>query len=255
MKKYIGLLFAMLVMVSCESLEDTYEDFAGNGPVRYLGKCTDLTIQPGWNRLQVRWTNSPDPVIRHIRITWSKDAMVKEELVDRETSEYDITDLEDGSYEVTICAVDKNGNTSLESTDYGRPYTENHEMVQAFTRVISRHFFFQDRLILFFLGWEDNVNEAYLTYTKKDGTTGRLDLTKKIVNSLYYMVPEEIDLSKPVEFYRKGYISGCTDEIVFQPIELEHNKIYNADFRQDMLRQYGYESIPEECDAFGYRHL
>ena len=60
MKKYIGLLFAMLVMVSCESLEDTYEDFAGNGPVRYLGKCTDLTIQPGWNRLQVRWTNSPD---------------------------------------------------------------------------------------------------------------------------------------------------------------------------------------------------
>ena len=137
MKKYIGLLFAMLVMVSCESLEDTYEDFAGNGPVRYLGKCTDLTIQPGWNRLQVRWTNSPDPVIRHIRITWSKDAMVKEELVDRETSEYDITDLEDGSYEVTICAVDKNGNTSLESTDYGRPYTENHEMVQAFTRVIS----------------------------------------------------------------------------------------------------------------------
>ena len=46
MKKYIGLLFAMLVMVSCESLEDTYEDFAGNGPVRYLGKCTDLTIQP-----------------------------------------------------------------------------------------------------------------------------------------------------------------------------------------------------------------
>ena len=121
MKKYIGLLFAMLVMVSCESLEDTYEDFAGNGPVRYLGKCTDLTIQPGWNRLQVRWTNSPDPVIRHIRITWSKDAMVKEELVDRETSEYDITDLEDGSYEVTICAVDKNGNTSLESTDYGKP--------------------------------------------------------------------------------------------------------------------------------------
>ena len=33
-------------------------------------------------------------------------------------------------------------------------------------------FFFQDRLILFFLGWEDNVNEAYLTYTKKDEPPG-----------------------------------------------------------------------------------
>ena len=51
MKKYIGLLFAMLVMVSCESLEDTYEDFAGNGPVRYLGKCTDLTIQPSASKM------------------------------------------------------------------------------------------------------------------------------------------------------------------------------------------------------------
>ena len=37
MKKYIGLLFAMLVMVSCESLEDTYEDFAGYGPHHSTG--------------------------------------------------------------------------------------------------------------------------------------------------------------------------------------------------------------------------
>lgn len=246
MKKYIGLLFAIFAIVSCESLEDTYKDFAGDGPIRYLGKCTDLTIQSGWNRLQVNWTNSPDPVIKNIKITWTKDGVVKEELLNRETSEYNITGLEDGNYEVTVCAVDKDGNTSLKSTDYGRPYTENHEMVQAFTRIVSRHFFFKDRLILFFLGWEENVNEAYLTYTKKDGEAGRLDLTKNIVNGLYYLMPDAIDLSKPVEFYRKGHISGCTDEIVFHPIELEQNKIYNADFKQEMLRQYGYESIPEE---------
>ncbi len=46
MKKYIGLLMAILTMVSCESLEDTYKDYAGDGPIRYLGKCMDLTVQP-----------------------------------------------------------------------------------------------------------------------------------------------------------------------------------------------------------------
>lgn len=32
MKKYIGLLIGILTIVSCESLEDTYKDYAGNGP-------------------------------------------------------------------------------------------------------------------------------------------------------------------------------------------------------------------------------
>ena len=77
MKKYIILLLTVLSMVSCESLEDTYKDFAGDGPIRYLGKCSELTVQPGWNRLIVNWTNSADPVIDKIKITWSKDGIVK----------------------------------------------------------------------------------------------------------------------------------------------------------------------------------
>ena len=64
-------------MVSCESLEDTYKDYAGDGPIRYLGKCMDLTVQPGWNRLIVSWTNSADPVIDKIKVTWSKDGVIK----------------------------------------------------------------------------------------------------------------------------------------------------------------------------------
>ncbi len=247
MKKYITLLFAVLAMVSCESLEDTYKDFAGDGEIRYIGKCTDLTIQSGWNRLQVNWTNSPDPIIKNIKITWIKDGVVEEKLLDRETSEYDITGLEDGNYEVTVCSVDKDGNTSLKSTIYGRPYTYDHEMVQAFTRVVSKHIFFQNRLFLFFLGWEDNVAEAYFTYTKEDGTEGRLDLTPEIVNQLNYLLPDAIDATQPVMFYRKGNIAGCNDIIVFEPIELEDNKTYNSDFKQEMIRQYGYVSgIPED---------
>lgn len=247
MKKYIVLLFAALAMVSCESLEDTYKDFAGDGPIRYLGKCSELTVQSGWNRLIVSWKNSPDPVIDKIKITWSKDGIVKEELLDRETETYNIQDLEDGNYEVTVCSIDKSGNSSLVSTIYGRPYTANHEMVQSFTQIVSNHYYLGNRLVLFFQGWEENVTNAYLLYTKKDGTEGRLDLDKQLVNKLYYLLPDEIDASKPVELYRSGHIQGCDDEIVFMPAKLENIRLFSASFKQEMKRQYGFdEDIPDD---------
>ena len=246
MKKYIGLFFVMLVAVSCDSLEDTYKDYAGDGPIRYIGKCTDLDVKPGWNRLTVSWTNSPDPIIDKILVTWSKDNDVRECVLDRGVSEYDITGVDDGNYEITVCSVDKDGNTSLKSTIYGRPYTPAHEMVQSFTRVVSNHYFIKNRLVLLFQGWEDNVTEAHLTYTKTDGTPGRLDLDRALVDKLYYLLPDAIDSTKPVELYRSGHIVGCNDEIVFDSATLENVRLFNADFKQEMKRQLGFdEDIPD----------
>lgn len=246
MKKYIGIILALLAAVSCDSLEDTYKDYAGDGPIRYIGKCTDLSIRPGWNRLTVNWTNSPDPIIDKIKITWSKDNDLHECLLDRGVSEYDITGVEDGNYEITLCSVDKEGNTSLKSTIYGRPYTPAHEMVQSFTRVVSNHYFIRDRLVILFQGWEDNVTEAHLTYTKSDGSEGYLQLDPQLVNSLYYLLPDAIDPVKPVELHRSGHIVGCDDEIVFDPYTLENVRLFNADFKQEMKRQLGFdEDIPD----------
>ena len=40
MKKiYLWLLLPLLIFGGCESLEDTYKDYAGDGPIRYLVKC------------------------------------------------------------------------------------------------------------------------------------------------------------------------------------------------------------------------
>ena len=240
--KYLSLVFVLLTLGACgESLEDTYKDYAGNGEIRYLGKCSDIAIRPGWNRLIVSWKNGTDPVIDKVKVTWKKDDTSKFILLDRGTTEYSIPDLEDGNYEVTVCSVDKQGNTSLVSTIYGRPYTKDHEVVRSFTNIISRHFFIRDRLVLLFLGWESNVKEAYLTYTKKDGSKGRLDLTEEVVNKLYYLLPDAIDSTNPVELYRSGYVEGCEDLIVFEPTVLETEKLFNADFKQAMKRQFGFD--------------
>lgn len=54
MKKiYLWLLLPLLIFGGCESLEDTYKDYAGDGPIRYLVKCDDLDVKAGWNRLVV----------------------------------------------------------------------------------------------------------------------------------------------------------------------------------------------------------
>ena len=61
MKKiYLWLLLPLLIFGGCESLEDTYKDYAGDGPIRYLVKCDDLDVKAGWNRFCLLYT-SPSP--------------------------------------------------------------------------------------------------------------------------------------------------------------------------------------------------
>ena len=48
MKKiYLWLLLPLSIFGGCESLEDTYSDYAGDGKIRYPGKCFDLSVKPG----------------------------------------------------------------------------------------------------------------------------------------------------------------------------------------------------------------
>ena len=159
-RNFLCLFLAVLAFAACDSLEDTYKDAAGDGPIRYLGKCSDLNATIGWKRLMVTWTNSPDPVVDKVKLTWTKDDDTKEAILDKNVNSYEIDDLDDGNYEVTVCSIDKEGRPSLATTVYARPYTEKHEVVQSFTQIVSNHYFFKHHLVLFFLGWEDSNEEA-----------------------------------------------------------------------------------------------
>lgn len=75
MKRYIVNFWVLAVLlVSCnESLEDTYSDYAGNGKIRYVGKCTELDVTPGWKRLSLQWKNSMDATVDKIKVAWSSE--------------------------------------------------------------------------------------------------------------------------------------------------------------------------------------
>ena len=116
---------AVLLLTACnESLEDTYSDFAGDGKIRYVAKCTEVHATPGWERLMVDWINGTDATIDN-----------------------ELTNLEDGTYRFDVCAVDAAGNESLVETTYGRPYTREHEIMLAFTRGVTRSYFLKNKMI------------------------------------------------------------------------------------------------------------
>ena len=55
---FVGLFSA------CESLEDTYSDYTGDGPIRYLSKAYYLEGTPGWEEVVLNWENKIDAAKR-----------------------------------------------------------------------------------------------------------------------------------------------------------------------------------------------
>lgn len=236
-KKAILSVIGIIVTVSCQNIKDTYD--SGDGEIRYIGMCTNLTTTPGWKRIVVKWDNNIDPIIYKIKLKWSDDNMADSILLDKGITEYSIPNLENNTYEIEVSSLDKNGNASLSNTIYARPYTEEHEEVKSFTRIIAKQYFIGNQLILSFSGWQNGIDSAILQYTKKDGTKGESTLTEDITSEALYTLPVEINPNQPVTLYRKGRISDCPDEIVFEPYILSRQKTYSSDIKDFFKTKYG----------------
>ena len=53
LNKYLWSFFILFIIGGCENLEETYSNYTGDGTIRYLGKCKDLSVSPGWQRLYI----------------------------------------------------------------------------------------------------------------------------------------------------------------------------------------------------------
>lgn len=252
----ISLWCVFLFCVACnESLEDTYSDYAGNGKIRYLGKCSNIEVIPGWKRLEVKWQNSVDHVIDKIKIKWSANDMIDSLLLENTVNSYNITELEDLSYRIDICAVDKNGNTSLVETAYGRPYTENHEVVRTFTRAITKYYRVKDNLVFFMDSWNENILEINLSYTDIHDQKQILPLNKDVFQGIIqqenliadngFVILKGVNTAQPITITRQGKVTDCPDIITFDPITLDDAKVFTSDFKLAIQSRYGYTEQTE----------
>ena len=164
LKRYLCFFASLFILGGCESLEDTYKDYAGEGTIRYLGKCDNLSVTPGWQRLIVTWTNHVDPAIDKIKVSWTLDGVTRDSLLEKGSTECNIRNLENATYEVAVRSVDKDGNCSLPVLDSKRPYTLEHESILSFTRMFNKYFYVKNRLAIVFSEWQSDVETASLNY-------------------------------------------------------------------------------------------
>lgn len=252
MKTIVRAAIVILMLAGCGDIKDTYDEYTADGETRYIGQATGLVVSPGWERLIVSWENNTDPAIGHVKVKWATDDSADSVLLDRGATTYNITGLGNYNYTVSVTEVSKSGRESLTNSTVQRPYTLEHEDIQTFTRIISNHFIIGDRLILKFIGWQDGIESASVSFTGKDGTPDTLVLTKTMANGQdynmyskyrqrapYYILPQEIDMAKPITLHRRGRVNGCEDLIEFPDYALDNQKSFNADFKEYLRKIYG----------------
>ena len=279
---YLIELFAALFVTGCEDLEDTYDEFTGGGMNRYLGKCGNVEVQAGWERLRVVWKNNLDVGVKHTKITWKSEnddeAFVRYvergNVVDAE----DLMDtiylegLEDATYEVTVTNVAADSTESLSTTLYARPYTTEHEDLRTFTRGITNFFPLEDKLVVILDNDNENLLGVTLTFWGTDGQEHVWDVKEGMADSIEIipgmpeygylardyirLLPENagygIDFSKPLVIHREGRLSACFDNVPFAGDTLSMtDRVLSVGFSQWLNTHYGpdYESELENIET------
>lgn len=267
----ITLLAALLAWGCSETLEETYDEYTEGGMIRYLGKCSDVEVKPGWERLQVIWKNNIDAGIKRVKITWqSENEKTPEVRYIERTEPVDpedlmdtifIENLVDAVYTVRVSNQSADSTESLIEEKYGRPYTETHEDLRTFTRGISAFSRMGDKLAIVLDQDNENVKELELCYYEVGKSKiSTWNVKAHMDDSVYFdyygmmlvpvnrinmfLLPEEegarIDFNRPITVKREGRLPECVDEIKFQDEELDINeRLWSTEFSQLMLQQYG----------------
>lgn len=248
MKKILMMMTAALALfAACDSIEDTYKDYTGDGPIRYPGKCTNVTVSPGWECLRVNWTLSNDPAVEHIVVTCASESDTLRQTLDAKATNCTIENLQNDNYTVSVQSQASDGMLSIAEGKTDRPYTYEHEAVRAYTRGYAKAFLAKGHLLLVMSGWDEGIERFWVACTSTDGQSKEIDLTQDMFTEKYVDL-SGIDTSKPVVLHRKAKIAGCPDIIDFQPITITRNVVLNSDFQRNMTQRYGITS--DEADQF-----
>ena len=234
----LGAILAFFCFAACEDLEETYDEFVGDGPVRYLAKCTDVEVLPGWNRLIVNWTNNLDGNRNGIYIKCESDFVRFDTVVGAADTTCNIPNLPDGTYLVEVRAISDRGDTSLiDAPATGRPYTLDHEAVFGFSRGYAKSIFLKDNIVFFTNRRSADMVEFIVNYTKKDGTPGEYDLTANMNDENLRI--EDVNTELPVTLHRRGLLENCPDTIDFPEVEITHQVALATDFSVMLAERYG----------------
>lgn len=247
----INFLFVILSLFACESLEDTYKDYSGDGKIKYTSKCESFTVTAGWKRFVFNWEPSADPNIKEVQIHWSREGKKGIYTIPvGETTFSTEANFEDFPYTFECYGVDIDGNLSIPLIEYSRPYTLTHELVLGAPKMVNKYFFLgNDKtgrdLVLFLDPYNEGTKSTVITYYK-NGKEEVVNVTKEMFNKGKLLI-ENIDYGKDVIIKRVAKVEGCLDDVDFDPYVLEHGVFnLNFDFSQEIKNKYNIEELSTE---------
>ena len=194
---YMVWMLAAFIAVSCEDMEDTYDEFSGDGAIRYLGKCMDVEVAPGWERLRLSWKNNLDVAVKRTKITWQAEddeqpsvRFIERDMVNPDTDLMDtiyLENLSDDIYTITVSNLSADSTESLVETVYARPYTSEHEDLRSFTRGITNFYRLGDKMAVVLDEANENLKEMLLVFTGTDGQEHVWDIKEHMTDSIPLM--------------------------------------------------------------------
>ena len=246
-KTFILSLLAFFCFAACEDMEDTFDEYAGNGPILYMAKSDTINVASGWERLEVTWKNNLDPKRSGIWVRCQSDNYLKDTLVGPNDTLVNFRGLADATYTITVAPVSEKGDTALTISVPGRPYTYSHEAVQGFARGFRKAIFVNNNLVMF-MSSTSGVIDFHLAYTGTDGEEKEYSLVdgynqySQQWNLVEDFLLKDVDASKPVTLVRYGTIEDCVDTIRFPDVDVTasaSNPVLIGDFESWMNERYG----------------
>ncbi len=152
MKNLLIILSALFLFIGCESQYDTYEDVAGGGKIRYVGKVSGLKIESGWERFVLSWDATNDPTVTKYMLVWSGDGERDTAFIDGSWTSFDTASdmaqvgLSDfrftaQSYIFQLYAMDAEGRKSKESMVVATPMNSLHPSVKFLPKAEAKSYF------------------------------------------------------------------------------------------------------------------
>lgn len=249
-KYLLSLSIAIILLFGCnETLEETYKNVTDGGKIRYVAKCSKLNASPGWERLVVEWKNGTDATIDKIKLMWTYNGLRDSVLLDRLTTNYELKGLINAVYRFDIIAMDKEGNKSLSETTYARPYTREHEVMNAFTRGVIKSYYVRNKMIFFADKWNDNITEIKLKYKNSVGDPMEYIFKESTYGNLITIDDVSMNPEDEVIVFRKGKFEGSLDEIEFDPLPISRMRNFSSGFIHYIEQSYGLKNVTVEEKA------
>lgn len=244
----LWIIFSLMLFAACDSIEDTYKEFTGDGPIRYPGKCTNISVTPGWECLRVNWNISNDPDIKHILVTCISETDTLKKELDASATNCIIDQLGNQNYVIKVQSEASDGSLSLSDNYTERPYTYEHEAVKGFTRGYSKAYVAKGHLLMIMNTWDEGIERYAISYTKLDGNEEEVELTQADFSKKYLDLGG-IDTTKPITLNRRAKLAGCPDDIDFEPIIFSNIVVFDSDVRKNLQERYGLSNDAQESYA------